>query len=959
MNDDFFDFGGGGESPRGRPGGAAAKPAAKGRRAGVQPLLGGTGGGAKPAAKATKRYDLDAPSSDDDMDFGFLKSGGGKPAAGSSSPRQQPPQAAPPAAAEPPPPAAQQPQPAAAAAPVQQQLRPLGQKTLGGGAAAAAPAQPAASSEELIELKAAVARLEAEKKVLAGQVADAAQKEAQWQMQRDALQEKEKETYRLGMDKARLEEKNTQLERTKQDLAGEAEDVRRMNQRTTEVNVRLQQEADEADRLKEEVKAIREEHRKMEEELRMEQRKVSEFKQAMTNSAVLPYVPPPPLSNLSVDVPGDAPLTFQIRAMLHNATREIIEYQKAREEAMMQSLRVEQERFAEEIAEREKLRAVVERQELEKWRSREQEERLERERREIDERAVRAQRDAQERVDRERIYREEKANQLQEELAEREAMAKRMHTEHQQTIERITLGFTTTQEQMAHAHEHQLRSYRAQVEEERGHQRKVMTQQLGDLKAKYEHIISSQELQHKEALGSIAQFHESLSALKQAISALDLNQKEQGAMKRKFETAWEALKQERDATIGDREAILEELRTNVAEKHQQLDSERIMLSRLFSDFKVTIDNIKRQQEDERSRLTSSVAKAEKAREDYEREHRKWMRDCLRQKIDQDNDSTAAIGKVVDAVDDLKNERQGLMQERRDFERTREAHLRHVAELEEKVEEKKLKVESVLKEVQKKEEDIVLGGQQVQVQMTALHQRSEELVAEKEKLRDELYRVKDLGNLAFQKSKDLQKLRDEIRCAAELVEEKTAREERDKLKRLEDEKQKITLEKQELEKLRRDTAAETLAKRRQLLFQDAASTPAAVATRAPPPISAGDMRELLNQHNYLKYNVASAQPPPPITATPAHAATQPAPVAAVHVNPGGVPDPAAAAARPAAERVPGNETIDSLVGQQWVSLLRLSEEGSSEYSPGVTRPTPSSGTRASSYPTSTTPFTSSS
>ena len=759
---------------------------------------------------------------------------------------------------------------------------------------------------------------------------------------------------RLTEERKLQDEVLQRVERDRDDLRREADEARKLQQQTAQANHRLQVEADEADGLKRDVKELRERQARLQDDYALERRRAAELQQALADPSVIPYTPPPAALTITKGLPLDAPLTTQLQVMLFNCVSEITGYQKNREEALMQALRAEQQRWQEEMAKREDLRQQVERQEIAKWRQREQEARLERERRDEEDRVLRAQKDEKERQERERSLREERASDAAQGAAERDTWAARVHAEHQQTVERITQGYTAAQEQMARAHEHQVTANAQHAEEERRHLRNIAEQQLADLSKKYESVVAMQEAQHRDTIRSMAQFGDAMQKMTQCHTSLEENLGALKDTKKSWDAAWSAAQQEKQAAMADRETILEEMRRAAAEKAQHLDSERVMLSRLFADFKVTVDNIKQQQDAERSRLTASAKLADKAREDYEREHRRWMRDCLRQQLDTDSAQTDAVTRVVDAVEELKLERQGLHAERREFERAREAHLRSVADADAAAQKRREEAEAVLREAAKKEELVNEAGTSVQAQLLALQQQEQAIAAEKEKLRDELYRVKDLGNMAYQKSKDLQKARDEIRAAAGEVEQRALDEAASRARRLDEERVDIERQKAELVQAKKDILVDAATRRRKaLMHEDSLITATAAPSNQPPmrgtvpqhpqqapaqqqqggqqvvQMSRQDLHEIFEQQQYLKYNVGYPGDPPRST-DGGDAPRKPA----QHADPTGgkgqgpqqqraSPTPAArVGTAPAAD----STTMESLVGQQWVSLLRLSEDG---------------------------------
>ncbi|KAJ9439658.1 Flagellar attachment zone protein 1 [Diplonema papillatum] len=765
------------------------------------------------------------------------------------------------------------------------------------------------------------------------------------------MKEFEQRLYTAEMDAAKLAEEKRVRGETAQVIQEERDRLKyEFNEARDELSKLAAQNKvlrSEANELEEVRKSLQEQQKKtaqMHEELALEQRRVRELHEAQHSAVVMSYTPPPQLKAIGFDVPPDAPLSHQMQVMFYNTTQQIITYQKDREDAMMQAMRSEQQRWINEMSDREKVREEIERREIERWRLAEQDARRERERKDTEERIARSQKDDQECEEREQRHRREKADLLQQELAEREAWSARVHSEHQQTIERITLGFTTTQEQAMRAHEQQLRSLQAQYEQDRSALRNAHNQQLDNMRQKYEKLMTLQEETGKSALSSITNVKESANKLNEILRELERSNEHSLKLQKSWEASWEMLQREKDESLEDRKALVEDLRLNVAEKHQQLDHERIMLSRLFADFKVAIDTIQRDQQDERSRLTASVTKAEKAREDYEREHKKWMRETLKQKINQDSDFGEAVHKVVSSAEQLQSELTNLNNERRAFDRQREARSTHVTEYEERLDEKRREIEEAAKEAIKKETLINEAGRVLDRKTAELHGQAQQLAAEKEKLRDELYRVKDLGNTAYQKSKDLQKMRDEIRAAAEAVEQTKVQEAQ------EAEKRKFEQDRLLLEKHRMEFEVE---KRRQLLAchpispstfvpltlpQQPAPAPAEntkqrlrsetpqpkvvrPASVSAPTLRPVDVKELLDQKSYLAHNTQEQ--------TNGSSSTD---RGVSHRTPSGRD---ALSARTTAQEA---DTLESLVGNQWVTLLRLSKDS----------------TPSTSYPSSSTP-----
>ena len=595
-------------------------------------------------------------------------------------------------------------------------------------------------------------------------------------LEEDIKREIEERTWKLEHDKTKLTDDNLHKEeiikRLQRDLESartESEESRVAHVKTQQESLKLQNAFGEASELRREVSEMREAAKENEEKLENERRKVSQLTQAQTDPNILPYTPPPRMANVSKDVPADAPLSFQIQVMLYNSTKEIVEYQKTREEAIIQSMRSEQQRWQSEMVEREDIRNRIQQEELQKWRTRDQEERLERESRDSEERILRQQRTEQERTDAEILHRKEKSNIIQQEMRDREVWSARLHDEHQNTIERITVGFTTTQEQTTRSHEIQIRTIQSQIEEEKKHNRRIATQQSDEMRLRYEHIIQQQEQQHKEAVSSLAGFKESLLKLTSCELEISKVLQQQKDVHRSVESQWGIIKTERDSALADREVIIEELRKSVAEKHQALDSERVMLSRLLADFRVSVDGIKRSQEDERSRLTAAVTRAEKSKEDYEREHRKWMRESVKHKIELESGHQDGVDKLVAAAEDLKAERSCLSQERRDFQRSKESHLQMLADQEQKLQQQRSNHDKTTSELQSREDNIKETERRLTSELDELNRQGRILAEEKDGLKDELYRIKELGNIAFQKSNELQKMRDDLRLEYETAE----------------------------------------------------------------------------------------------------------------------------------------------------------------------------------------------
>eukprot|EP01064_Diplonema_japonicum_P004929 TRINITY_DN13269_c0_g1_i1.p1 TRINITY_DN13269_c0_g1~~TRINITY_DN13269_c0_g1_i1.p1 ORF type:complete len:938 (+),score=213.53 TRINITY_DN13269_c0_g1_i1:54-2816(+) len=899
MDDDemakFLGFGD--SSPR------APKPAAKGRRAGPAPMLTtSTPTGEKPLSSKLNEDSDD----DDDPPLDFL---------GSSQPKRRAPQLTTTKQDNAPTPVASSSSPLPSPS-VQRPIRQPSQQQI------PIRADNTAQREELERHK---KNSEAAAEELASLKAEHKAKNEKLKECEERLWKLEVENNKLAEEKKLHSEMSLRTDREREDSKRELDNIRNETVRILADNQKLTGKVEDLTDVQAEVKVVKETLHTTQKELSAEKRKVTELLQAQADHSHLPYTPPPEVELVGKDVPHDAPLSVQFQIMLHNTAKSIVGYQKEREEVMMSSLRQAQQKWSDEMSDRERARAKIEKDELEKWRFRAQEERQDREKRDIEERILRSQRDEQERTDRERRHREEKADLLQQELQEREQWASRIHDEHQKTIERITLGFSATQEQMTHSYEQQLRLLKQQSEEERVHNRKIAEQQRIDMEKKYIEMSKQQESSHKEVVGSLMQFQETMQKLSRCENLLQLNSEQQSSLKAQWDKSMNAVKKEKEQTLTDREAMLNELRKAVSEKHQQVDNERLMLSRLFADFKVTIDNIKRQQEDERSRLTASTTRAEKAKEDYEREHRKWMRDCLQQRIDLDSDHTTAIQKVLSSVEDLKQERGLLQQERRDFERSRETHNRHITEQEAKIEDKKKSLESLSMEIVKKEDSVRQAGDKIHVKMMELQQEATVITTEKEKLRDEMYRVKDLGNMAYQKSKDLQKVREEILAVAEVVQAEKSQVASGLEKRKKEDEVRLDKEKNELEKMRHSVASEELAlRRKKVLF------PKEAVYHEPKKLSIDTIQELFEQKQFIAHemprNTSGVAVPNELTISRATTVTQPSPFRqsklAVPPPSMGVSDPSPSSAK--------DELPESLLGQQWVSLFKLStEEGSSD------------------------------
>ena len=870
-----------------------------------------------PSAQPKKRPTLDDDDDDDDdINFSFLSN----PRGGRGAALPTPTPIAVPTERDAPSPATRQTRAPSTA------TRPQG-----GGAMKTLPEEVARLKEELRQAE--ERKLQADKE----HEEEVKRKANETEAERVRARELEDKVTRLTVQATKLMEERrmqdeitTRVERDRDDMRREYEETRSQQQKTSQINTRLQQESDELDSLRKELKSLQTTHGQTLDDYSLEKRKNLDLQQAMADPSVLPYTPPPGAAAIAKNVPTDMPLSMQFQVMLHNCATEITSYQKVREEAMMQSMRIEQQRWMDEMQKREDLRHQIERQELTKWRVKDQEERLERERRDEEERLLRSQKDDRERTDRETQLREERQKQAQQELAEREVWGQRIHAEHQQTVERITLGYTTAQDQMMRAHEQQIKTSQTHSEEERKHHRKMTQQQMDDLAKKYEAVIKLQETQHRDTVSAMGQFGEALLKLTACETSLQNNMQQLSQVKQQWDSSFEAVNSDREAGIADREAILEEMRRAASEKQQHLESERIMLSRMFADFKVTVDGIKRQQDDERSRLVASVTRADKAREDYEREHRKWMRDCLRHKLDSDAEQNDSVNRVVEAVDDLKAERQSLTQERREFDRQREAHLRNLNDNEAKMAQQRDEAEGILREAAKKEDLAKEAASRIQTQLADLQRQEHDLAIEKEKLRDELYRVKDLGNMAYQKSKDLQKVRDEIRSAADQVEARAAADEADKANHLEAERASLAKQRTELDRARKDLLLDAATRRHKALHDDpmAGVNTIQQAPRQEPAHTQqrqqqGQLKEILEQEHYLRSNVMSAGAS---AAVVSHAQQQQHTPATHQPTPKAPTTDASPAASRQTSGLGVEGMMESLMGQQWVSLLRLSEDG---------------------------------
>eukprot|EP01065_Artemidia_motanka_P041656 TRINITY_DN5425_c0_g1_i2.p1 TRINITY_DN5425_c0_g1~~TRINITY_DN5425_c0_g1_i2.p1 ORF type:complete len:1060 (+),score=427.82 TRINITY_DN5425_c0_g1_i2:29-3181(+) len=523
-------------------------------------------------------------------------------------------------------------------------------------------------------------------------------------------------------------------------------------------------------------RVLREEKESLRSELDAERRKAEELQQVIDLAKIeredperpLQYAPPPQRRVALKDVPSGVPLTQQVKTLLEHSVHTIIEHQKHREAAMMEALRREQERWQKEMERRDRedrhVRAAWERDEREHRRKADEEDRLEREARDREDRAEKARRDADDRAARQEQDRDERAERLQAELRERDEWTKRERergqAEQRQTMDRLHHGFKVSQEQQQKAFETQMQDHLRRTKDEKHHLIAMHQQQLEEMRNRYQDMIAAQESNHKTSLGVWEQHSANGQKLERCLTALNRNVQELEAFQNRIDQDRSALLAEREASLADREAIIDELRRSVQLQQESLERDRLGLQRLVVSFEVTVGNLEKRQEDERARLMSAAAKADSAREALGKDHRQWLQDSREDVLRFEEDRAVTLRQLADLVEDLKAERGALDGRAREMERRRDVEDRVLAQKAEDVQQRRDEVEKEYQQMMKVSAAWDEKGREIKAEFAALEQERALITREKDAVREQMWRAKEvIGNLE-RKSQEVNRVKQE-------------------------------------------------------------------------------------------------------------------------------------------------------------------------------------------------------